>query len=171
MIIRVSELEDAGLTVDDPSAVGSPYADPSWRLERVRLSVQPDGVDVVVRGRLSASTPQICGRCLDSFAATVHTEVDVRLVPRPASASSVELGEDDLDVDFYADDRLDLSALIATETTLALPMKPLCRPDCRGLCASCGANRNTTACACSSRPPDPRLAVLARRSGRLHDNN
>jgi uncharacterized protein len=72
----------------------------------------------------------------------------------------VELGSDDLDLDFYDHDELNLDSLIETETTLALPMKPLCREDCRGLCPVCGGNRNVTPCTCEGRAPDPRLAVL-----------
>jgi uncharacterized protein len=49
---------------------------------------------------------------------------------------------------------------VLTETTLALPMKPLCRADCQGLCPACGANRNVAPCTCAPKPPDPRLAVL-----------
>jgi uncharacterized protein len=43
---------------------------------------------------------------------------------------------------------------------LALPMKPLCRDDCRGLCPTCGANLNLAACGCKNEWEDPRLAVL-----------
>ena len=49
---------------------------------------------------------------------------------------------------------------MADSPSLALPMKPLCREDCRGLCRVCGANRNTAPCTCDPRPPDPRLAAL-----------
>jgi uncharacterized protein len=168
MIIRVSELRGDGVTVDDPAAVAASFADPSWRLDRVRLSIEPDGADVLVRGDLRATVPQTCGRCLETFPAQVGADIDVRVVPRPASADSVELGADDLDVDFYANDVLDLSALIATETTLALPMKPLCRPGCRGLCPVCGCNRNDVSCACRVQPPDPRLGVLGELAARLN---
>ncbi len=89
------------------------------------------------------------------------------LVPRPATKDSVELGADDLDVDFYVDDQLDLNRVVETETTLALPMKPLCREDCRGLCPACGGNRNLVACACAGRAPDPRLAALRDLATRL----
>jgi len=68
----------------------------------------------------------------------------------------------------YEKDELDLNVLVETETTLALPMKPLCREDCLGLCPVCGGNRNVVTCGCRDRAPDPRLAVLkdlaARRS-------
>lgn len=159
MRIRVSEIQDDGLTVDEVTAV-TPFSDPAWRLDAVRLQVERDELDVLVSGEILATVPQVCGRCLEPFPAGVRAGVDVRLIPRPRTADNVELASDDLDVDFYQNDELDFSALVEAETTLALPMKPLCRDDCRGLCPTCGGNRNVVACACSERPPDPRLTVL-----------
>jgi len=49
MMIKVSELEEAGITVDDTAAIGVPFADASWQLDEVDLSVMPDGRDVLVR--------------------------------------------------------------------------------------------------------------------------
>jgi uncharacterized protein len=167
MIIRVSELEEQGLTVADPRALEPAFVDPSWRLDALQLQISPDGADVVVQGRLTATVPQTCGRCLEAFPARVDARVDVRLVPRPATADNVELGADDLDVDFYTNDELDLNRVVETETTLALPMKPLCREDCRGLCPACGGNRNVVPCACAERAPDPRLAALRDLATRL----
>ena len=167
MIIRVSELDEQGLAVSDPQALAPAFSDPSCRLETVDLHIVPDGTDVVVEGRLTATAPQTCGRCLESFPARVDVRVDLRLVPRPATGDNVELGADDLDVDFYTDDQLDLSRLVENETTLALPMKPLCREDCRGLCPVCGGNRNVAPCACPERAPDPRLAALRDLATRL----
>jgi uncharacterized protein len=169
MKIRVSELEEQGLRIDDVAALGQVFADPSWRLESVALEVEPDGTDVFVHGRLAATVPQTCGRCLEVFAARVEAPLDVRLVPRPAVADNVELGADDLDVDFYENDLLDLDRVVETETTLALPMKPLCREDCRGLCPVCGGNRNLVQCACAERAPDPRLAALRDLASRLRN--
>jgi uncharacterized metal-binding protein YceD (DUF177 family) len=160
MIIRVSELEEQGLRIDDVAALAPALTDPSWRLEAADLLVEADDSDVFVRGEVAATVPQTCGRCLEAFPARIEVPIDVRLVPKTPAGDSVELGADDLDVDFYANDELDLGRVVANETTLALPMKPLCRPDCRGLCAVCGANRNVVACTCATRPPDPRLAVL-----------
>jgi uncharacterized protein len=166
MIIRVSDIDENGLTVDDVAAVGAPFADEAWRLEGVSLRIEREDVDVLVQGHIDVSATQVCGRCLETFPARVRAAVDVRLVPRPATGDSVELGADDLDVDFYANDELDLGRVIATETTLALPMKALCREDCRGLCPVCGGNRNLVRCACEPREPDPRLAVLRNFSAR-----
>jgi uncharacterized protein len=167
MIIRISDLDDEGLTVNDIAAVPAPYTDRAWRLDGLDLRVERDGLDVFVTGHLRSTVPQLCSRCLESFSAPVRTEVDVRFAPRPASGDAVELAGDDLDLCFYTDDQIDLAAVIDGETTLALPMKPLCREDCRGLCRSCGVNRNLTACGCDTRPPDPRLAVLKDMAARL----
>jgi uncharacterized protein len=160
MIIKVSDIEEEGLTVDGATLPSAPFSDPAWRLDDLSLRLERDGLDVVVRGEIRATVPQTCGRCLEAFGARVRAGVDVRVVPRPATADNVELAADDLDVEFYTKDELDLGVLIETEATLALPMKPLCREDCRGLCPVCGGNRNVAACGCQDRAPDPRLAVL-----------
>ena len=90
--------------------------------------------------------------------------VDVDLLYLPVSdnttAGEVRIEESDLRVAFYRGDQIDLGQLMHEQFQLALPMKPLCRTDCRGLCAVCGGNRNTTACQCVARWDDPRLAVL-----------
>ena len=167
MLIRVTDIQDGGLTVDDPAAFGHAFADRSWRLDGLRLTLERDQADVLVRGEIRATVPQTCGRCLEAFPAAVRANVDLRVIPRPATGDSVELGADDLDVDFYAKDELDLAALVQTETALALPMKPLCRDACRGLCPVCGGNRNLVACACPPKAPDPRLAALSDVAARL----
>jgi uncharacterized protein len=167
MIIRVSELPEEGLSIDETAFAGSPYTDPSWRLERLQLQVTRQGDDVDVMGRIQASVPQLCGRCAESVTSQVTADVNLRFAPKPERADDAELGRDDLDTDFYADDRLDLASVVETETTVAVPMKPLCDPGCRGLCSVCGGNRNLNPCACVERAPDPRLAVLKTLAGRM----
>ncbi len=167
MIIRVSELPDGGLSIDETAFAASPYADPAWHLDRLQLQVDRDGNEVDVRGQVRASVPQVCGRCAEGFASRVTADVDLRFAPKPARVDGAELGRDDLDTDFYAADRIDLDRVIETETTLALSMKPLCDPDCRGLCPVCGVNRNLNPCACAERAPDPRLAALKTLAARM----
>ncbi len=168
MIIRVSEIPDEGLRVEGPEAIAAPFRDPLWELEALSLFVEKDDLDVIVNGRIAARVPQVCGRCLEPFPVRVTPEVATRFAPRPRERhEEVELGAEDLEVDFYADDLLNLAELVETETTLALPMKPLCREDCRGLCPVCGGNRNLVACRCEVRPPDPRFAALKDLAARL----
>lgn len=167
MIIRVSELPDEGLSIDETAFAASPYADPAWHLDRLQLQVNRDGDEVDVRGQVRTSVPQECGRCAEGFASWVTADVDLRFAPKPARVDGAELGRDDLDTDFYVDDRIDVARVIENETTLALSMKPLCDPDCRGLCPVCGANRNLNPCACAERAPDPRLAALKTLAARM----
>jgi uncharacterized protein len=167
MIVRVPDIPTEGLSVTDASALGDVYRDPAWRLLDVNLRLERDGLDVFVSGEVRAAVSQACGRCLEPSPAEVTAILDVRLVPRPSTADNVELAADDLDVDFYDKDLIDIGALIDAETTLALPMKPLCREGCLGLCRVCGGNRNVVKCECPERPPDPRLAALKDLASRL----
>jgi uncharacterized protein len=167
VIIRVSDLQPEGLDIRDARQLSTvPFADPSWGLDALSLHVEPDGEDVVVQGEVEATVPQTCGRCLESFPTRMTVPIDVRLTPRPVGRDDRELAVDELDTDFYTNDELDLGALIQNEITLAIPMRPLCRDDCRGLCPVCGLNRNLSTCECRERQPDPRLVMLSQWSAR-----
>lgn len=168
MVIRVSEIPEEGVVVEGVAEFPHPYQDPAWALEALSLVVEKDKEDVLVRGRLRARVPQTCSRCLEPFPFELAAQVDTRFAPAArAGDHEVELRPDDLEVDFYAADVLDLNRLIQTETELGLPMKPLCRAECRGLCGVCGGNRNLVSCACEARLPDPRMAALKDLAARL----
>jgi uncharacterized protein len=161
MIIRVAEIPDEGLQIEGRDAFPHPFQDTAWALDDVSLSVEKDADAVFVRGSLVARVPQHCSRCLEPYTATVEPQVDARFVPNPRErGEEMELGADDLETDVYDNGVVDLNALLETETTLLLPMKPLCREDCRGLCPVCGGNRNVTDCRCEVRVADPRWAPL-----------
>ena len=136
MIIRVSEhLRRRSDDRRRERASAHRFSDPSLAARRrVDLRSRRTATTSFVRGRArrrpSRST---CGRCLEAFPARVDAPTSTsRFVPSPADrASSVELGADDLDTRLLRRRRSSTSAaLVETETTLALPMKPLCR---RGL--------------------------------------
>jgi uncharacterized protein len=113
-------------------------------------------------GRMQTTIELPCGRCLEPFAWPVDSVFDLRYQPHSANTGEgeVEVEEDDLTTAFYEHDEIDLGHLMREQMYLALPMKPLCRPDCRGLCPTCGANLNQAQCACKNEWEDPRLAVL-----------
>jgi uncharacterized protein len=161
MQIRVSEIPDEGLRLLDVAALGAVYPDPSRTLDAVSLQVERRGQTVAVSGDFEATVRHACGRCLEPLVTQIAPAVDLLLVPQPSGRQGeIELGRDDLETDFYQGDVLDVGGLLRSETDLTLPMKPLCRPDCRGLCPVCGGNRNVTECRCETRGPDPRLAPL-----------
>jgi uncharacterized protein len=115
-----------------------------------------------VAGHLTGELELTCSRCLEPFTLPVVSDFDLRYVPRTENAGEgeQEVDEDDLTTAFYDDDRIDLGGLITEQFQLALPMKPLCSENCKGLCPQCGTNLNTGACGCSETWEDPRLAAL-----------
>jgi len=124
--------------------------------------VRKDGQHVRLTGRLETTLECGCSRCLEQFAVPVDAALDLLFLPSSANTGEGErpVEVDDLGVSFYQDDRIDLAEVIREQFYLALPMKPLCREDCRGLCPICGINRNRESCACQAEWIDPRLSVL-----------
>jgi uncharacterized protein len=170
MIIKVSEIPEGGLRLEGAHTFPEPFQDRSWRLEEVELAVEKEGDTVLVNGHLRSRVPQVCSRCLESYEALVDAAVSTRLVPAPAARGEErELAAADLETDVFHHDQVDLDALIETETTLGLPMKPLCREGCRGLCPSCGSSRNGEPCGCAP-VADPRWSPLKGLADRLSKN-
>jgi uncharacterized protein len=112
-------------------------------------------------GTVSTVLELTCSRCVEAFRMPVDAAFDVRYLPQSENAGDErEIEEDDLSDAFYRDEAIDLGQLMDEQFYLALPMKPLCRPACKGLCPSCGANLNDETCECQVRWEDPRLAAL-----------
>jgi uncharacterized protein len=113
-------------------------------------------------GRVQTTLELPCSRCVEPFTLPVAAEFDLRYQPHTANVGEGEreVEEDDLTTAFYENDEIDLGLLMQEQFYLALPMKPLCDNDCKGLCPTCGTNRNRGTCDCHSGWEDPRLAVL-----------
>ena len=113
-------------------------------------------------GRVRTTLELKCSRCLEPFTAPVDQEFDLRYQPHAQNTGEGEreIEEDDLTTAFYENDEIDLGQLMREQFYLALPMKPLCAADCKGLCAVCGRNLNRETCDCSRTWDDPRLAAL-----------
>ena len=103
-----------------------------------------------------------CSRCLEPFRLPVDATFDQRYLPQPEPSADdeTEVAEEDLETSFYRDEQIDLKELLREQFYLALPMKPLCRDECRGLCPQCGTNLNAGQCDCAPAWEDPRLAPL-----------
>jgi uncharacterized protein len=116
-------------------------------------------------GNVTSTLELPCSRCLEPFTLPVDSTFDLRYQPHAHPVGSGheaerEIEEDDLSTAFYANEQIDLGQLMREQFYLSLPMKPLCRTDCRGLCPICGTNLNRGACECKRDWEDPRLAVL-----------
>jgi uncharacterized protein len=113
-------------------------------------------------GHVTTELELACSRCLEPFRLPVAAPFDLRYLPvsEVSSDGEREVGDEDLETSYYENDAIDLNELLREQFYLALPMKPLCRDDCRGLCAQCGTNLNTGSCDCAPVWEDPRLAPL-----------
>jgi DUF177 domain-containing protein len=115
-------------------------------------------------GQVQTSLELACSRCLEPFTLAVDSSFDLRYQPRSSNTGEGEraIEEDDLTTAFYENETIDLGQLMREQFYLVLPMKPLCREDCRGLCSICGTNLNRGSCTCARTWDDPRLAMLKR---------
>ena len=135
---------------------------------RLRCHVEVvDGSTVHVRGRLDSTIEVECARCLEPYPVALGQPLDLFYLPQAkgepdAQEEEVELSDRDVVVGYYAGDQLDLAEVVREQILLGLPLKPLCREECLGLCPRCGRNRNSGPCGCppDEEPGDSRLEPL-----------
>ncbi len=103
-----------------------------------------------------------CSRCLEPYPFREQESFTLVLSRRPASISDqeVSMSEQDLDLYYYDDPELPVEPIVEERIQIAIPMKPLCREECRGLCARCGADLNAGPCGCAVESTDPRWDAL-----------
>ena len=127
----------------------------------VRGPVEVDGdvegirEGVIVHADVVAEVVAECSRCLGP----VHDRIDVEVREVFEDRQTFDAGTEG---EIYPLDRdeIDLEPMVRDAILPELPVVPLCRPDCRGLCPVCGENRNETDCDCAVEETDPRWSVL-----------
>jgi uncharacterized protein len=148
--LALDDLEEAG---GDPIPVGQ---------ARLRGRVERSGHRFDLTANLEASVRLVCGRCLEPYDLPISARFDLHLVRQESQPQArVVEADEEAAAAFVAPEGLADLRLMATEQIyLGLPMKRLCRPDCRGLCPTCGVNLNQETCGCREETTDPRLAPL-----------
>jgi len=136
----------------------------------VVLSYYRAGTELFFNGELKATTRAVCARCAEEFEGLNIRNFRYILVPRViGDHNGRDEQGDDLEFAVYDGDEVDLAPLVQEQVLLALPTRPLCREDCRGLCPQCGLNLNEHQCTCRGDRLDSRLAVLHKL--KLHRQN
>ncbi|MFB3918241.1 MAG: DUF177 domain-containing protein [Terriglobales bacterium] len=117
--------------------------------------------DIRVRGDLAAEFELSCARCLEPVAHTVMRDFDLLYRPQGVDAGQEELtiSGAEAEIGYYTGDGLLLEDVLREQVLLALPLKTVCREDCKGLCPQCGNNRNYESCTCGP-AADPRWEAL-----------
>ncbi len=116
---------------------------------------------VLVQGELRGTLTLSCVRCLEPVQVPLGVAVEETFEPTIdiVTGQSVRPGEEDRALWINEHHILDLQEVLRQNVLVALPIHVLCKPDCRGLCATCGKNLNEGDCDCEPEP-DPRWAVL-----------
>ena len=118
---------------------------------------------VLVGGDFTMRLAATCSRCLEPVEMTVgwHMEEEFFAIVDINSGAARPAPEDESAFTLSANHELDLTEAVRQYAALAVPLKPLCRDDCAGLCPVCGQSRNSGACTCPPAVADPRWAKLA----------
>lgn len=157
---------DVPVALGDITLGGQAYA-PDPREVPARVDVASSGSGLGLRLRFATALRGPCQRCLAPSA--VDVAVDAREF-QASGRTEADEPDDDLDCEYLSGPtRMDLDVAAWARDAMAevLPMSVLCRDDCAGLCARCGADLNAGACDCADDDPDPRWAALAELRERL----
>lgn len=167
MKLSVDKIPDEGLELNYHEPSGSfdylKKGEGARIIGPVNVAVQAHKISggIAISGLLQGSAVMTCGRCLDEFTEDISHQFSYDCLPQAAiEEEKEELTADALDIYYYSGGEIDITALVHEQVALALPMRPLCKEDCKGLCPECGANRNKGDCGCRSGPVDLRLAAL-----------
>jgi uncharacterized protein len=154
-MIELSAIPDEGTTrqfVTTAARVGHTATD--------MVLVQPLGItcqffkinrEVVVQGTLRSAARLVCSRCAEDFVLPLDIALDATYLPahEMTSERAKELEEGTADVYSYAEPALDIAEMVRDKLLLSIPLQPHCMIGCKGLCPSCGVNRNTISCQCA----------------------
>ena len=136
---------------------------PDFCLDKVEVDclITKSSGTVFIKGSFSALIDICCSRCLEKTKLSIDSDFAYSLVPAKAeTAEDMELKPEELEISYYHGDFIDLTPIICEQIILQIPIKVLCKEECRGLCQQCGINLNISSCNCHLDSLDSRLAVL-----------
>ncbi len=115
-----------------------------------RISIFKSGRKVFVSGEISIDLQIDCSRCLERFSYPLNSDFSLTLLPpmRRDVSSEIELKKEDLELNFYEGEEISISQIIREQIILSLPLNPICKASCQGLCPQCGSNLNLERCSC-----------------------
>jgi uncharacterized protein len=119
---------------------------------------------ILVKGTLDTEAELTCSRCLGQFECPLVMKLEEEYYPTTDVITGAPVPVPDEPGLFTIDEHhvLDLTEAVRQYVLLAIPMKPLCKEDCAGLCPYCGHNLNRGPCGCTSQKTDPRWAELSK---------
>ncbi|HET7441462.1 MAG TPA: DUF177 domain-containing protein [Terriglobales bacterium] len=118
--------------------------------------------DIRLKGGLSTSLELGCARCLEPIAQDIKRDFDLLYRPLGADAGKPEapVSGTEAEISYYQGEGLLLEEVLREQVLLAVPLKVICREDCKGLCPQCGKNLNLEQCSCAEPVEDLRWSAL-----------
>ena len=118
--------------------------------------------DIRIAGDLSTGVELFCARCLEPVVHNIQRDFDLLYRPQGADAGIKEAAVQgtEAEISYYTGEGLLLEDVLREQVLLSVPLRVLCREDCRGLCRYCGKNLNVEQCSCAEQPDDPRWSAL-----------
>ena len=125
--------------------------------------------DIRLRGQFAGRFQVPCARCVEPVEIPLESDFDLIFRPVVADSEPTErsITPPETEIGYYQKDSLLLEDVLREQVLLSLPVRTLCKPDCKGLCPRCGQNRNSQECSCDVGPSDPRWEALAGLRGRI----
>ena len=115
---------------------------------------------LMAKGEITASVTGTCSRCIRSIDYEVSYDFEEECLPSVNASEALSLPDQTDSITIDESKRVDLSEVIRQSPLRTMPVKPLCRPDCAGICPSCGHDLNQGPCRCPSHTYDQRWAKL-----------
>lgn len=129
-----------------------------------QIKVENTGTLLLISGEVETKIKFECSRCLVDFTESVDAEIEEEFrVERVGDMMrALPLDEEDIEsAKLVENNLLDIDELIRQTLLVTLPIAPLCRPECQGLCTTCGENLNVRKCTCPLAEPESPWHVLA----------
>lgn len=160
MLITLAELERHRIVASKTYAPGSlDYHGADFEQAaplEVSVGAELIGAEIRIRGHLKTRLRAPCDRCLTSVEFPLDREFDVTFRPSAMLTTrreeEIEVPKGELEVGFFSGDGVELAEIVSEQVLLSVPMKLVCREDCKGLCPQCRTDLNRASCNCSARP-------------------